>query len=79
MTKEYESGIDLSGYDFLELDMYYESERRLDPDFAIHIIIKDSKGRAFYRTTFIDLRDRKWAHEKLPEEWLNETEADYDR
>lgn len=65
VTKEYEPGIDLSGYDFLEFDMYYESERRLDPDFAIHIIIKDSKGRAFYRTTFIDLRDRKWAHEKL--------------
>lgn len=64
-TKEYEPGIDLSGYDFLEFDIYYESERRLDPDFAIHIIIKDSKGRAFYRTTLIDLRDRKWAHEKL--------------
>ncbi len=65
VTKEYESGMDLSGYDFLELDIYFESERRLDPDFAIHIIVKDSKGRAFYRTTFIDLRDGKWAHEKL--------------
>jgi len=65
VTKEYESGIDLSEYDFLELDIYYESERRLDPDFAIHIIVKDSKGRGIYSTTFIDLRDRKWAHEKL--------------
>jgi hypothetical protein len=65
VKKEYEPGVDLSEYDFLELDIYFESERRLDPDFAIHIIIKDSKGRGIYRTTFIDLRDREWAHEKL--------------
>jgi hypothetical protein len=65
VTKLYEPSIDLSSYDFLEFDIYFESERHLDPDFAINTIIKDSKGRTFYRTTFIDLRDRKWAHEKL--------------
>lgn len=65
VTKEYESSIDLSKYDFLEMDIYFESQQHLDPDFAITIILMDSEGRDFYRTTFIDLRDRKWAHEKL--------------
>ena len=65
VTKEFQPGMDLSEYDFLELDIYFEGKRRVDPDFALHVIIKDSKGRGIYRTTFIDLRDRKWAHEKL--------------
>jgi hypothetical protein len=65
VTKEYETGIDLSDYDFLEFDVYFESERRRDPDFAMHVIIKDGEGRGLYRTTLIDVRDRKWAHEKL--------------
>ncbi len=65
VTKLYEPGIDLSEYDFLEFDIYFESERRRDPDFAINIIVKDSKRKGIYSAPFIDLRDHKWAHEKL--------------
>ena len=65
VTKEYQPGIDLSQYDFLELDIYFESQRRVDPDFAISITVRDSEGRGIYRTTLIDLRDRKWVHERL--------------
>jgi len=65
VTKEYQPGIDLSEYDFLEFDIYFESERRVDPDFALSVTVRDSEGRGIYRTALIDLRDRKWAHEKL--------------
>ena len=58
--KEYDPAIDVSEYDFLEFDVYFESRRGVDPDFALHVTVK-----GIYRTTLIDLRHGKWAHEKL--------------
>jgi len=63
--KHYPKPIDLSSYDFLELDIYFESRRGINPDFALSIMVKDDTGRDIYRTTFIDLRHGRWAHEKL--------------
>ena len=65
VTKVYEPGTDLSEYDFLEFDVYFESERGRDPDFAMNIIVKDGERKGIYSAPFIDLRDRQWAHEKL--------------
>jgi len=65
ITKEYGPPIDVSDYDFLEFDIYFASKRGVDPDFALHITIRDSKGRGIYGTTLIDLRHGKWAHVKL--------------
>ena len=39
VTKRYKPGIDLSEYDFLELDVYFESRRGVDPDFALSITL----------------------------------------
>ncbi len=63
--KQYDASLDLSQYDFLELDIYFESRRAVDPDFALNITASDSNKHTIYRTTFIDLRHGKWAHEKL--------------
>jgi len=65
VMKVYEPGIDLSQYDFLELGVYFESQRRRDPDLAMNIIVKDGERQGIYSAPFIDLRDRKWAREKL--------------
>jgi len=65
VTREYASPIDLSAFDFLEMDIYFENTRGVDPDFGLHFIAKDSHGRAFYSTTFTDLKHGQWAHEKL--------------
>lgn len=65
MRKEYGKSVDLSGYDSLEFDVYFESKRAVDPDFALHVTTKDREGRGIYRATLIDLRHGKWAHEKL--------------
>ena len=65
VTKVYEVPIDLSDYDFLELDLYFESRRGVDPDFAINVTVKDNEGRTIYRANLIDLRHGKWAHEKF--------------
>lgn len=65
VRKIYRPAVDLSAHDFLELDVYFDSRRSRDPDFALHVTFKDSKGHDIYRTTCIDLRHGKWAHEKL--------------
>lgn len=65
VTKVYEAAIDLSDYDFLELDLYFESRRGVDPDFALNVTVKDNEKRGIYRASLIDLRHGKWAHEKL--------------
>jgi len=65
VRKEYETGTDVSEYDFLEFDVYFESQRAVDPDFALNVTIRDSEESGIYRATLIDLRHGKWAHEKL--------------
>ncbi len=65
VRKEYETGTDVSAYDFLEFDVYFESQRGVDPDFALNVTIRDSEERGIYRAVLIDLRHGKWAHEKL--------------
>ncbi|MCD6505713.1 DUF4091 domain-containing protein [Candidatus Poribacteria bacterium] len=64
-TKTYENPIDLSDFQFVEFDIYFESERGRDPDFAMHVTLKDDQGREIYRTTLIDLRHRRWSHERF--------------
>jgi len=65
ITKEYETPIDVSDYDFLEFDVAFTSHRKRDADFALHVTIKDSQGKGIYGAPLIDLRHGKWAHEKL--------------
>ena len=65
VRKTYPQSIDLSGYDFLEFDVYFESHNGVDPDFALNATFSDSQKKAIYRATLIDLRHGKWAHEKL--------------
>ncbi|MCD6351298.1 MAG: DUF4091 domain-containing protein [Armatimonadetes bacterium] len=64
-TKTYAEPIDLAGWQFLEFDLYFNSSLHRDPDFAMHVTLRDEKGRTFYRTTLTDLRQGKWAHERL--------------
>ncbi len=65
VKKVFPKPIDLSNWDFVEFDVWFESRRGIDPDFAMHVTLADSKGREIYRTTLTDLRHRKWAREKL--------------
>ena len=65
VRKEYETGIDLSQYDFLEFDVYFESQRGVDPDFAMNVTVRTGDERGIYRAVLTDLRHGKWAHEKL--------------
>ncbi len=61
----YEPPLDLSGYDFLEFDVYFESADGEDPDFALNVTTYDDQEATIYRTTLIDLRHGQWAHERL--------------
>lgn len=62
-TKTFKKPVDLSDFQFVEFDVYFESGRGLDPDFAMHVTLKDDRGREIYRTTLIDLRHQRWSHE----------------
>ncbi|MCD6362115.1 MAG: DUF4091 domain-containing protein, partial [Armatimonadetes bacterium] len=59
VRKTWETPVDLSEYDFIEFDVYFESERHVDPDFAMHVTAKGGEARGIYRVTVCDLRDRK--------------------
>ncbi|MGC9319281.1 MAG: DUF4091 domain-containing protein, partial [Armatimonadota bacterium] len=61
----YDPPIDLSQYDFLEFDVYFESADGEDPDFALNVTTYDDQEDTIYRATLIDLRHGQWAHEKL--------------
>ncbi len=66
VKKEYPKAIDLSGYDFIEFDVFFKSRRGVDPDFGLNATFKDKEQKhTIYRAVLIDLRDGKWAHEKL--------------
>ncbi len=65
VRKEYETPVDVSAYDFLEFDVYFESQRGVDPDFGMNVTVRNAEEHGIYRATLIDLRHGKWAHEKL--------------
>jgi len=65
VRKRYKERLDLSAYDFIEFDVYFESQRGVDPDFALNVTLRDAADRTIYSTVLTDLRHRKWAHEKL--------------
>ncbi len=65
VMKTYPGGIDISGYDFLEFDVFFESRRGVDPDFALNVTAKDTAGTVIYPAVLTDLRHGKWAREKL--------------
>ncbi len=61
----YDPPVDLSDYDFLEFDVYFESADGEDPGFAMQVTTVDDQDHGIYRTRLIDLRHGEWAHEKL--------------
>ncbi len=65
VRKRFTQSMDLSGYDFIEFDVYFESRRGVDPDFALHATFRDADDRTIYSTVLTDIRHGKWAHEKL--------------
>ncbi|MBN1676359.1 MAG: sigma-70 family RNA polymerase sigma factor [Kiritimatiellae bacterium] len=65
VRKQYSQPIDLSGYDFVEFDVYFTSSLRKDPDFALNVTLKDGDGRHIYGTCLTDLRQGRWSHEQL--------------
>ncbi len=66
VKKQYPRPLDLSGYDFIEFDVYFKSRRGIDPDFGLNVTFKDrSRKKTIYSAVLIDLRNGKWAHEKL--------------
>lgn len=64
-TRTYEKPFDLSGWQFVEFDVFFESRRGRDPDFAMHVTLKDDHGHDVYRTMLIDLRHGKWSPERF--------------
>ena len=65
IKKTYETPVDLSGSDFIEFDVFFESKSGMDPDFALNVTISNSEEKVLYRTVMTDIRHGKWAHEKL--------------
>jgi hypothetical protein len=65
VSRVYPVPTDLSSYDFLEFDVFFENSRGVDPDFAINVMAKNSAGKDIYRTNFVNLRHGRWAHQKL--------------
>jgi len=65
VKKTYDKPIDLSGCDFIEFDVFFESAVAEDPDFALNVTISNREEKVLYRTVLTDLRHGKWAHEKF--------------
>jgi hypothetical protein len=59
VRKTWERAVDLSAYDFIEFDVYFESERGVDPDFALNVTAKGGEKRGIYWATACDLRHEK--------------------
>ncbi len=71
----YEPQPDLREYDFLEFDVYFESSRGVDPDFALNMTAFGPEEKHMYPGRLTDLRHGEWAHEKLCIRDLDRREA----
>jgi hypothetical protein len=65
LINNYHFNVSLNSYDFLEFDIFFEGINGIDPDFSINLMLKDRNDETLYRTTLINLRNGRWAKQKL--------------